>query len=623
MIMWRDSKLAAKISDTLGKDLDQIWTKAEKFYNHTNPPGWVSHGSDHIRQVLKILGDLIPQDVLDKIDEIEAFILIAGTLLHDIGMVLPEGAATDAKLLAGIREQHGKRGANMVGENFADFLNCQPGVYMAVCEVVKNHQGVFQPQQVTGVRFNVRADALWVRLADELDFGKKRAPSFLMEYVQPESQQYKHWCKHNQLNEPTIDIDLLRVQISGKVQDHLVVRKLRDEFENSNSQDLQQLFLGRGRQGKSPRSFLIWDCTTLVTVPGNEYNKSIDPRPARFEHEQYLIGARFFYNLGRYQEALKCFEQGKEAYQDKIWTEEPLVYYFYHYIKTLGGLGQYEKMLELTEASDGLSKEVLAAIKVSRGLAYWKLGDCHAAKSTLETSVEIYQSLSRDDPRQRVNEADAHSMIAIVLTESIRDTLRRGVISGILGRPDAIKWDSGTNGLFTRAIQELVKADRLFTEFEEYSREVGKQDGTHYRGRYWGAKAFLELLDIDRTKKYSPEAWKIALDAARLSHMGMRNPFGAMCGKYCEAVVCFHKYFYCAEQEALRDAARMLQEVHSSYEALFDRLKAPVPRLWHKMMYLLKEVHRAIPRGNKVKQDLSKIARRHSVSPIELLTPLH
>ncbi len=628
--MWQNSMLAAKIGNVLKQDLDNIWNKALPYYSYTNPPGWVGHGPDHIKRVLVILESLIPQDVLEKINEIEAFILIVGSLLHDIGMILPEGAATNTDQLSKIREQHGKLGAEIVRDKFADFLDRYPGVQMAVCEVVKNHHGAFHPQLVPGIGFNVGADALWVRLADELDFGNQRAPSFLMEYVQPGSEQLKHWKKHNHLNTPVVDIDLLRVQVSGTVQDHLVLRKLRDEFENEYSQTLQQIFLDRSRLDKSPRAFLIWDCTVLTPVPGSDSHKSIDPRPSSFGPEQYLWGARFLYNLGRCQEALECFELGKNAFRDKKWTDEPLVYHYYHYIKTLGGLGHYQKMLDLTVASDSeLPEEVRAAFKVSRGLAYWKLGNNDAAQEAFESGVEIYRNLSAVNPKHQVNEADAHSLIAIVLTEKVRESKHAAFSPNVSGHicTNSNKNKSALNNL-NRAEVELDTADKLFSAFAKYSHNLGEQDDTHYRGRYWGAMAFFKLLDIEFRKKCSEKDWAAVLDAARLAHDGMRNPFGAMCGKYCETAVQFQYYLNCngddnRRKDVLRKAARLIKEVYTTYMTLFGRQKDPVPRLWDKMISLLNKVCEALAEEKIEEKELSEIVRQSNFKSIELYTPLH
>lgn len=483
-----------------------------------------------------------------------------------------------------------------------------------MCEIVKNHHGKFSPTNIAGLKYVLSADALWVRLADELDFGPHRAPSWLLEYIRPDEEELKHWKNHNKISEPGIDLDLFRIQLKGDVENEAFVRKLRSEFEAPESHNLQRIFLARGLETDGQdRTFLIWNMTKIEKAPG-EVSETFDPRPSIFSNDQFLLGARYLYNLGRYEIARKCFEEGVNRLSG-LWSDMPATPYFYHYLKTLNGLGEHEEALEIAEQyrDADFPSELKAAIAASNGLAHWKLGNFSSAIQDITVATHIYQVLSQQDLKYKVNEADAWVLYSIILLEEIRAS--KNIDSSATGRIKANidRW--------------LKNAEKCFSEYEAKNPGVPE---SHYKCRYWGCKAFCSLLEIDLQDNKKVEMWSEALEFSKGAYgKGRRagaNPFGAMCGKYCASVVNYHKYENCEEgqgkKKALTKSAKLIKEVREAYDDLFGpTLK--IFRLWPKIHRLFILIRESLP-PTKLKDELSYFYDADEPrESIEIYTPLH
>ena len=608
---WKDSSLFERITNPKIKDsLDRIWEKASAAYPRATWKGWVDHSETHILTVLRNLDGLIPDYVFNDISEQEAFVLVAATLLHDIGMIPQQNASADLQYLANLRLRHGDKGAEIINEDFSDFLRPFGSVLHPVCEIVKNHHGKFNPRPIIGLPYNIRADALWVRLADELDFGPDHAPSWLLDYIKPDETELEHWRRHNEIHEPAIDLELFRIQVRGIVENELFIRKLREEFEIPISQDLQRIFLNRNLPMQSPnRSFIIWDLTEIKTLPGED-SKDMDPRPAIFYSDQFLLGARYLYNLGRYKIAREYFEEGANRLGGR-WSDSPLVNYFYHYLKTLIRIGEYKKALEIAEqySDTDFHPEIRAALAASNGVAHWKLGHFDLAINHFIVARDMYRALSKDDIKHKINEADAWVLYSIALLEKIRSSN-----------------NNSNNTLIKNIERGFDNADRLYQEYEKKS---NKRSESHYRGRYWGLKAFFCLLKIDIKSTKEPEEYAEAIDSAKRAYGGKnmvhRNPFGSMCGKYCASAVNYHKYENCENEidklQALLDAARLIKEVRQTYDDLFG----PTTRIYQ----LSPKIHRLFV---LIRQELPEESKKllsdfyggdEPIEEIEIYTPLN
>ncbi len=608
---WQDSSLSGLIKspDLLAK-LDGIWSRASEAYPRATWPGWIDHSATHVLAVLRNVQRLIPDYVYKRIQEEEAFVLIASVLLHDIGMVQDVGCDVDRERLSEIRKIHGKLGSEIIRRDFNQFLQPYDVLLNPICEIVANHQGVFDPVQIFGLGYDLRADALLVRLADELDFGPHHAPNWLVEHLIPSANELEHWKRHNKVQEPTIDLEHFRIQVRGVVTDTGFMGKLRQEIEEPSRQDLQKVFLNRGlKKQVENRTFLLLDMTH---VEGDQFKEPslYEARPVTFGLLDILFGGRSLYNLGRFHTALECFE---EAGKISSWDHPPNIHYFYHYLQTLNCIGEYQKALEVAERFRSMcptmTEELDAAIVTSNGIAHWKLGNYVSAIDAFRASVATYSNLASSQARHLINTADAWTLYAITHLEMLRDA--------------RIEKDPSWPGKTKNAIET---ADKYFHEYEQ--KNPGQME-THYKGRYWGLLVFWKMYQLDQLANVSEPAWDNASTMCNLAigNSGTigRKAFGIIAGKYCAACLGLHKYTKIpltdeARKTVLLDTADTVASLVTDYIALFGERR--VLRTWDKICVLSRKVD-----GELKKQSLSPLppflGDCDPSDSTQILTPLH
>jgi hypothetical protein len=166
-----------------------------------------------------------------------------------------------------------------------------------------------------------------------------------------------------------------------------------------------------------------------------------------------------------------------------------------------------------------------------------------------------------------------------------------------------MKIDLGRN--ISRESEELGRdIEYVAGQYNEY-RET-RPVGTHYEGRFFGLRAFYDLLDLDVARKshragstLDAPRWNSALDNAQRAYGGDRHenrvPFGVMSGKYCEVAVNWHKYKYCSDKnqrsQALSQCVRSLVHVLRSYAEIYgDR---PITWIWDRISFLTRNVELA------------------------------
>lgn len=625
---WESCRLAGRIrSVDYRAQLRLIWRRLQPALPLATWPGWVDHSQAHVLAVLQYLNRLIPTNVLDTLSEIEAFVLIAGTILHDIGMIpgppydpadtgsshldcirqIPGargGPASAGPSYVELRKQHGARGAQIVRREFSDYL-VGSGELDAVCEIVKNHHGAFAPPAGVDPLAHLRAMALWVRLADELDFGPRRAPAWLLDVIRPDRNELEHWRAHNLADEPAIDLRLLRIRVSGQVRGEALIRKLRSEFEAPERQEIQSNFLLRGQEPQGQSCFfIIWDETRKVP---ERASRGVDPPPLAFSDEEHFLAGSYLYSVGYFAQARRCLEHG--ARRQGSWAAPTAAPFFYHYLKTLIGLGEFERAYSLIEnqADASFSQEVQAGLRVAAGLAGWKLGQLESARVHFLHAAQQYSELSANEPSHKVNEADAHALYAAMNLAMIR---KRGA--------------AGTKIMTRDLARALQRAEKLFAEYEK----LPGMTESHYRGRFWGVKAFAALLQIERQADLEPSAWDEALAWAERAYGGPggvnRAPFGVLCGKYCAAAVRFHKHLHCPADaggaEALAEAADLIAEVCRAYDELFGP-DARIPGLWPQIHGLSLGILQALPEAQRARLEGCR-GTDEPAEPVDIFTPL-
>jgi hypothetical protein len=105
-----------------------------------------------------------------------------------------------------------------------------------------------------------------------------------------------------------------------------------------------------------------------------------------------------------------------------------------------------------------------------------------------------------------------------------------------------------------------------------------------------------------------------------------RNPFGAMCGRYCAAAVNYHKYLNCAngseKQKALLDSARLIYDVRKTYDEIYSST-VRIFRTWNKIHNLLLGIHEALPEDSKGDLSVFYGIDEPYQTGVNIFTPLH
>ncbi|MCP4137397.1 MAG: HD domain-containing protein [bacterium] len=629
---WKDSPLSAKLSESKISNIDKIWKHANEIYPPSLWDGWVDHGAIHALRVLRNLDRLIPKNVYDDIKEEEAFILIVSVLLHDIGMVLDVSRKDDVNYLVELRKKHGKKGASIIRNTGEIKGQIDGDLLPLICDIVENHHGDFLAKRKKARNVpNSRTDALWVRLADGLDFGPGRAPTWLFKYINPDEEQLEHWKMHNKLHEPIIDTNLFRIEIHGEVENDAFIQNLQDNFENDAHQDLQEIFLGRGTNDNNPKTFIIWDKTVKTKIVGDD-SKETDSRPSIFREDKFLDSARYLYNIAKYDTAMELFDKGVEGFP-KNWVDAVPSSFFYHYLQCFNKLGDYEKALKISQNHDHekFSPEIEASIAISQSISNWKLSRYTAALDNLRKAEVMYHGLSFNNPKHFRNEADSWVLYSIVHLEKGRK------------KHNDVNIDMPAVKDIEKIIDECNdKAMELYSMYNNHNTEIGKKEPeSHYMGRYYGLKAFHTLFAIDLSlsgeNKISTDAWDEAQDWAAQAYGGdsmeKRVPFGIMSGKYCEAAVLFHKYCNYADteakQKALEKSADSITYTLESYKKIYDN--KTIPHTLPKIYSLCKKIIQALEKeensgkAERINTILSSLGNPEEPcsGELEIYTPLN
>jgi tetratricopeptide (TPR) repeat protein/HD superfamily phosphodiesterase len=160
------------------------------FWNYTD------HSLTHLRKVVEIIDQLCTDSLVEQLTADEIFVLLAGAILHDIGMVTLEP-------LAGEDADAARRGHDVVGaekvRQHPQRYGVPPRYADAVATLVRHHRssdivGTVQ-DQAAGTRM-VRLQLLCalVRAGDELHLTQDRAPEVVIESLELSDESAKHFA---------------------------------------------------------------------------------------------------------------------------------------------------------------------------------------------------------------------------------------------------------------------------------------------------------------------------------------------------------------------------------------------------------------------------------------------
>ncbi len=260
---------------------EELYRRAELQLNTRIPslfPEYTQHDIHHSIRIMETIEELVGD--IDALNEFEIFLIIACSLLHDIGMAVDSSTVdcvkndtselTDIKFGAMvdkfsgdqdlalqelIRMLHGDISAAMIKEHYADLLvfkelgnvSFEEDV-MQICQShTKDHIWLNNNLEVGLVKstydYNPQYIAILLRLADILDFDGRRTPLFLYNIIRPRGASDKEWTQHFIVtNVEKVKLDrssnLKKISIHGSCSDVELHRKflgyvdwINDELE--------------------------------------------------------------------------------------------------------------------------------------------------------------------------------------------------------------------------------------------------------------------------------------------------------------------------------------------------------------------------------------------------------
>jgi tetratricopeptide (TPR) repeat protein len=150
---------------------------------YINFPTYTDHGVTHTHRVVQVMDDICPDSVRESLSAEELFALLAGGILHDIGMVTP--TPLDPERADEVRAGHDVYGAEKILE--APERYGVPRIHRnAVATLVRHHRSSNIAEDVTdepvGVGRMVRLRLLCalLRAGDELHLTEDRAPDVIL-----------------------------------------------------------------------------------------------------------------------------------------------------------------------------------------------------------------------------------------------------------------------------------------------------------------------------------------------------------------------------------------------------------------------------------------------------------
>ena len=274
-----------------------------------NYPEYTDHTANHSERVIEMLNLIIPDDLKERLNVYEIYFLLASAYLHDIGMVLgPPTRSTFERFketferkqeeLEDVEEEEGllklldyetfkrfKREEKARNPSISDedilknfirmhhhliselFMRCyykdlslnksEGKIIGKICRGHRNFEPfidlkedvldseLFEDDVYEGKKIHMRLLACLLRIADELDCWKDRAPELLYDIVKSElpPESRVEWQKHMSIQKPFIDYerDPLLLIIKGECEDPEVHRCIK-KWERKVEKELIRLY---------------------------------------------------------------------------------------------------------------------------------------------------------------------------------------------------------------------------------------------------------------------------------------------------------------------------------------------------------------------------------------------
>ena len=263
--------------NTLKSGLTLIKEKASQLWARPLIRHYTEHGIKHSENIIKIIDKLIDNKVI--LNDYEAFILLAATYLHDIGMQ----QSNPKELISGqvqrtldemdvIRKSHNDLSYSMVLdsvqeniicpslslENFRDFVDC-------IACLVKYHRKYdlkeLDDDSLKGEKIRMPLLAALLRLGDELDADCDRVNIEQLKYDNiPTESKFHWWCC---LYVKSIDINGGKIKIifrfPEKYKGNDILMKLQKAVTDSFEKQLDEVYDILDNYGLRPYKRVLYE----------------------------------------------------------------------------------------------------------------------------------------------------------------------------------------------------------------------------------------------------------------------------------------------------------------------------------------------------------------------------
>lgn len=222
------------INERYKSRLDELTIKVEPALTRTTNTllNFTDHSLEHSLGVENAYGIILNNDYSSLTDD-EKFLLIAATLLHDIGMV---GTQADFQITdydSYRRDAHQHFSKDRIFRE-ALTLNLDPTDAKIIADIAEAHRKVpldSLPKSLAygmGRKIRVRMLAALLRFADELHVTKERTNNFMTNILQPDPDSLKHHRRHEHITGVTLSDD--RTIIISAYADDWEMEQLMEEM---------------------------------------------------------------------------------------------------------------------------------------------------------------------------------------------------------------------------------------------------------------------------------------------------------------------------------------------------------------------------------------------------------
>ncbi len=279
------NELLSEISMKYYKEAVQIMEKVKSIFKE-----YTLHDKTHILNVIDIMGRIIPNETLEKLNCLEVFLLILSACFHDIGMYMEEDDIRQLKsskefqkslyefaqyksnlaklknkiekinldedqkteinsdinlleeihLINFLREAHGGRAANFLTNNYQenkDLIIDNVPIIPTLSKICQSHTkslydiDVSHDELISTFQVNSIYLCLILRLADILDFDRTRTPPELLDNIQS-TRSLEEWKKHLSVLGVNISQDKIIFQCEcEKPKYQYIINKFLDTIE--------------------------------------------------------------------------------------------------------------------------------------------------------------------------------------------------------------------------------------------------------------------------------------------------------------------------------------------------------------------------------------------------------